>query len=378
MRSMLTRLVGCGRLRPAEWAASDARSAADAAGDWSAVSERPATATSLAAHTSSMAGKPSSTFYNRLAARKVFCSVLVMVVVLASGLTGAAAPKYPTPVGNINDFSGVLTADDEANLNALVASVLEQTGVTFAVAIVDNTGGESLEFYAANLYEEWGIGEKGKDEGLLILLVMEDRTLKAEVGYGLEPVITDRRAGECLDLMLPYFREGEYGKGLYAGLMRAAEYVAKDRGITLEVKPVTEDYGDVYTGAPDPSSLAWLGLLLGAPMALVGLLIWRGNRCPRCKARLNVVDRVIQQATYQVGGIAAKVYHCARCGYHAEKTYRTGPLSRTGTGGIPMGPGPFFGGGFWGRGGSGRGGGFSGPRGFGGGRSGGGGASRKW
>ncbi len=314
----------------------------------------------------------------RSQAKRLLILVLLGVAVFASGTTRAFAASYPKPVGNVNDFVGVLSTNDEANLNALVGAVLEQTGVTFAIAIVDNTGGESLEYYAANLYEEWGIGAKGQDEGLLILLVMDDRDLKAEVGYGLEPIITDRRAGECLDLMTPYFKDGEFGKGLYAGLMRAAEYVAKDKGVVLDVTAVSEDYRDVYAGRRNPVSIGWLGLLLGAPLAAVGLLISRRYRCPRCKSRLSVVDRVIQRATYETGGIAAKVYHCPRCGYHDERNYRTGPLSRPGSGGIPTGPGPFFGGGFWGRGGSGRGGGISGPRGFGGGRSGGGGASRKW
>ena len=107
-----------------------------------------------------------------------------------------------------------------------------QTGVTFAAAIIEDHGDESIEEYAVHLYETWGIGKKGEDKGLLVVVSMAEHDLRAEDGYCLEPVITDARAGDVLDEMIPYFREGEYGKGLYAGLLVAADYVAKDAGVT--------------------------------------------------------------------------------------------------------------------------------------------------
>lgn len=298
---------------------------------------------------------------------------------LVSGCAAAASPAYPRPEGNINDFARVLSNDDKANLDALVDAVLKGTGVTFAVAIVEDHGDESIEMYAADLYEEWGIGEKGEDRGLLIVVSMEDHDLRAEVGYGLEGVINDARAGECLDKMIPYFRDDEYGKGLYAGLLHAAQYVAKDAGVALDVRPVTEDYRDVGSGSSPWSALTvgLLALFVGLPLLGVAAFAARGRRCPRCRARLSVTDRVVQGATYEAGGLAMKVLHCSKCGYHDERPYRTARLSRPFKGGgIPPLGGPFWGGGLGG--GKSKGGGFSGPRGFGGGRSGGGGASRKW
>lgn len=282
---------------------------------------------------------------------------------------------YPKATGNINDFAGVLTQEDKSNLEALVTAVLDQTGVTFAVAIVKNHGDESIEEYAVHLYEAWGIGKKGEDKGLLIVVSMDEHDLRAEVGYGLEPVITDARAGDVLDKMIPYFRDGEYGKGLYAGLLVAADYVARDAGVTLDLKAESKEYEDFYVESPD-MPFGFLALFLGLPVLAIAYFAIRGRRCPRCKGRLTVTDRVVQQATYDAGGIARTVLHCPKCGYHEEKERRISKLQRPPTGGgFPLGPGPFWGGS--GRGG-GSSGGFTGPRGFGGGRSGGGGASRRW
>lgn len=298
-------------------------------------------------------------------------TAVTFVVVAASSVYAA----YPKATGNINDFAGVLTGEDKANLEALVNAVLDQTGVTFAVAIIEDHGDESIEEYAVHLYETWGIGKKGEDKGLLVVVSMAEHDLRAEVGYGLEPVITDARAGDVLDEMIPYFREGEYGKGLYAGLLVAADYVAKDAGVTLDLKAKTKEYEDFYV-EPRGVPLGLLALFLGLPVLAMTYLAVRGRRCPRCKSRLTVTDRVIQQATYDAGGIAKTILHCPKCGYHDEKERRISKLQRPGAGGgFPLGPGPFWGGS--GRGGRSSGG-FTGPRGFGGGRSGGGGASRKW
>ena len=286
-----------------------------------------------------------------------------------------AAPTYPDAVGNVNDFAKVLSNDDKANLDALIDSVLKQTGATFAVAILGDHGDESVETYAVKLYEKWGIGTKGEDKGLLLLVTMLEHDMRMEVGYGLEAVVTDRRAGESLDKMIPYFQKNQYGKGLYAGLLNAAQYVAKDAGVDLNIKPATKDYETVAT---DGRSLpiALLSAVIAVPLIVATFFGLRGHKCPKCKSRMVVTDRVVQGATYDAGGMALKIYHCPKCGYHDEKPFRTSRLTKPGGGMPPFGPGPFFGG--FGRGGKGGGGGFSGPRGFGGGRSGGGGASRKW
>lgn len=322
-------------------------------------------------------GNPGANLFARKAAA-IVVAALVAFVFMSNAVSPAAAlaaAAYPNAVGNVNDFASVLSTNDKANLNALIGAVLKQTGTTFAVAVVKDHGDESLEAYAANLYEKWGIGQKGKDKGLLVVVSMQEHGLRAEVGYGLEPVITDARSGECLDKMIPYFQKNEYGKGLYAGILLAAQYVAKDAGVILEVKAATRDY-EPLVKKPSAMPVGLIAAILGVPLIIASFFAAVGKRCPKCRGRMTTTDKIVQGATYDAGGLAMKIYYCPKCGYHDERPYRTSRLGKpVDSGGFPPIGGPFWGGG------SGRGGGkggFSGPSGFGGGRSGGGGASRKW
>lgn len=331
----------------------------------------------------------------------VFHLAIFMVMtspVLCSGLSGAAMVSrlpanqdfltassgssndlYPEPIGNINDYAGVLSDADVESLQNLVDVVLQQTGVTIAVVIVEDHGEESLEMYAANLYERWGIGQQGEDTGLLVLLSMEEREVRMEVGYGLEPVITDGIAGECLDVMVKYFEDGDYGRGLYEGLLHAAQYITESQGVELD--PSVDYEQPVPTvGFRQLAALGVVGALI-LVFALSAYFMNRKRRCPRCKSKLVYTDKVVQQATQSTPGLVVKIAKCPVCGYHKENTYRINPVASSSGLGGPLPPSTRTGtgsGGFFRGGGGGSAGRSSGPKGFGGGRSGGGGASRKW
>ena len=99
--------------------------------------------------------------------------------------------------------------------------------------------------YAADLYKQLGVGPKKDDRGVLLLVAPNDRRYRVEVGYGLEPVINDARAGDAGRLMAPYFRQGDYSSGITAGAWQLAKYVADDKGVTLtgapQLRPVRQE-----------------------------------------------------------------------------------------------------------------------------------------
>jgi len=146
------------------------------------------------------------------------------ICVVASTCAWAAIPA--TPQGWVSDFAGILSEDTKAQISGLIDDVKRSTGAEIAVVTVTSLEGMSVEEYAVRLFEEWGIGEEEKDNGVLFLIAPNERTVWIEVGYGLEPIITDGRAGGILDeAVVPFFKAGDYNQGILQGSRRIAALV---------------------------------------------------------------------------------------------------------------------------------------------------------
>jgi uncharacterized protein len=147
-------------------------------------------------------------------------------------------PELTRPV---NDFAGVIDAESEAALDSLIRSLQHASGDVVVVAAIETVRPYAdIREYAVKMFENHGrgIGQKGRDNGLLVLLAVKDRNVWVEVGYDLEEFITDGFAGEVSRRdMAPAFRRGEYGAGLLAGVSRIVERVAERRNVTLQGVP---------------------------------------------------------------------------------------------------------------------------------------------
>ncbi|MEW6610885.1 MAG: YgcG family protein [Patescibacteria group bacterium] len=144
--------------------------------------------------------------------------VLAMtLVVLPFAVIQAAT--YPSPQSFVTDAAQLLTSEEKQTLEATLSDFKQQTGDEIAVVTIPSLEGEPIEDYAVKLFEQWGIGQKEKDNGLLILVAKEDRAVRIEVGYGLEPVINDAKAGRIIrDIMAPAFQKEQYGAGLQSAV----------------------------------------------------------------------------------------------------------------------------------------------------------------
>ncbi len=137
---------------------------------------------------------------------------------VASGATRAFAQDLPEPLGRVSDFADVIPADTEAGLEDALRLAEEETTVEIAIVIVRDLGGRDINDYAVRLFEKWGIGQRGEDNGLLFITAIAEREVWIEVGYGLEPYITDGRAGRILDEeVLPGFSEDNFALGIVNG-----------------------------------------------------------------------------------------------------------------------------------------------------------------
>lgn len=141
----------------------------------------------------------------------------------------ASAVEYPSPVGYVNDFAGMLTPEEEARLNSEITAIEKSTTVEIAIVTVDSLQGVSVEEYAVKLFEKWGIGKKASDNGLLILVAKNEREYRIETGYGLEGSINAATAGRIgRDIIEPNFRDGRYGTGLYEAVREIRGLVEND------------------------------------------------------------------------------------------------------------------------------------------------------
>jgi uncharacterized protein len=176
----------------------------------------------------------------------------------------ALAQTFPKPSGHINDFAGVLSAPAKQQLENLAIELRQKTGAQVAVAIVQSLEGDTVENYANLLAEQWGVGDQ-QDRGILLLLAVQDRRIRLEVGYGLEPVLPDGRVGEILESATPALRSGDYDNAVAGIVAQTARVIAEDAGAQLSGIP---RQAPVSRGRRRGLPGGWLTLLLILPFLL--------------------------------------------------------------------------------------------------------------
>lgn len=197
---------------------------------------------------------------------------LLSLCLLAAAAAATIPPRPSGPGARpIVDAAGVLSAEQFARLDATLGDLYRKTGVTAGVLTVTSIAPDTIEDYAVRAFADWRLGREGKDDGLLLVVAVEDRRVRLETGYGIEGTLPDGRVGELLDrYALPHFREGRYGDGIVAVMEAAAAILA------AEAPP------DPPAGAPPAGSRGldprWLILLFLAAVLLARLLGGQGGR----------------------------------------------------------------------------------------------------
>ncbi len=151
--------------------------------------------------------------------------------------TSAEKLKDIHPTGYVTDLAHVINADAKARLESLCTELEQKTGAQMAIVTVLSLEDETVEQYGNELYKQLGVGGKKDNRGVLLLVAPTERKYWTEVGYGLEPVINDARAGDAGRLMRSYFLQGNYSAGIEAAAWQLAKFVAADRGVTLTAAP---------------------------------------------------------------------------------------------------------------------------------------------
>ena len=227
-------------------------------------------------------------------------ALLLGAVILFSPLAAEKVEEVidPRRAGNgfVTDGGGVLGPEYIRLIDGICRDLQAKTTIELAVVTVGDFGGTTSEDFAEKLFRRFAIGAAGKDNGLLLLCARDDRTVRLEVGYGLESMITDAQASSILDMnSVPYLRQGLFGRGLFLSARELARSAAAASGAALYITDPSPWPEQVKPPAPlvSPAPVKKKGwdplrasMLFAAGLLALGLLgiLWTLSRLKRAKA----------------------------------------------------------------------------------------------
>lgn len=163
--------------------------------------------------------------------------VLLLFAPLAFSVGAATIPEKP--LNYVTDLAGIVDNTAENQLNRYLKELEQKTTAQIAVLTINSLEGASLEDFSLTVaHDKWKLGQKGKDNGVLLLIAFKDRKYRIEVGYGLEGVLPDSLVGSIgRQLLVPHFKKGQFSKGIFETTLALAQTVAKDAGTQITGMP---------------------------------------------------------------------------------------------------------------------------------------------
>ncbi len=202
-----------------------------------------------------------TTSKERVRALFVICYLLFVI----SSASHAFAQTLPKPTGRVNDFANVIDPAVEAEIDRRLDLLEQKTSSEIAVATIKSLDGMSSSDYANRLFKEWGVGQAKTDNGVLVVVAIDDRDMAIEVGYGLEGVLPDGLAGQIIrDDFTPRFRDGDYSAGIRNGVMRLADVVEKQQVLT------PDELAQFNAGSASPPLSLFIGVLFFGVFVAIG------------------------------------------------------------------------------------------------------------
>ncbi|MFP6626389.1 MAG: TPM domain-containing protein [Deltaproteobacteria bacterium] len=192
-------------------------------------------------------------------------TALAILLAMPPGASATVGPPVPPLSGPIVDQARVLGEPHRSAIAGLALELKQKTGVEIAVLSVKSVAPLDIFSYGMRVAEAWGLGEAGKDNGLLLLIAIKEQRIRFFTGYGLEGILPDGKTGAILDThVMPRIKGGDIGGGIYAGVRAAAEIIAADAGVKLSGRPLATPGGRVRRRGTNPFMLGYL-LFFGLP-----------------------------------------------------------------------------------------------------------------
>lgn len=177
------------------------------------------------------------------------------------------APKYQ---GYVTDLGGVLSVSQKQSLEGYSKQLQIKTGIQVATVIIPELKDKwTVDEYANRLFEAWGVGQKGQDNGVLFVVALKEKKMRIEVGYGVEAVIPDGKAGAIMDTyIVPYFKEGHLQKGIVSGHLSLISVIAEASNVQITSSQSRETRVATREFTRGESLLFWL-VIMGVVFGMI-------------------------------------------------------------------------------------------------------------
>lgn len=182
------------------------------------------------------------------------CFTVFLCLIAYTAFAEISIPSRP--VNHVVDLAGIINADMEAGLNRYLLELEQKTTAQMVILTINSLEGESIEDLSIQIaHDKWKLGQKGKDNGVLFLISLNDRKYRIEVGYGLEGVLPDSLVGSLgRNILVPFFKKGDYSNGIFAAALAMANEIASDSGVKINGMPTIKP-GIQQTRKDKPASL---------------------------------------------------------------------------------------------------------------------------
>jgi uncharacterized protein len=217
--------------------------------------------------------------------RKTCSLILVFMLVLSLGVTVtfAATPEPPpTPQQPVVDLAGIIKPDVQSRLNALLRTLEKKTGAEFVILTVTSLDGEGIESFTLSMAERWKLGKKGRDNGMLLTVALNDKKYRFDTGYGLEGLLPDSYLGTVgREQLRPFFRKGDYSTGILNAATVIAKKIADEKKVELgETPAVVQPPAEAKKAGKKSLDLTTMMLIGAGVFVLFGILarLFRSGR----------------------------------------------------------------------------------------------------
>lgn len=197
--------------------------------------------------------------------KKNFCKRFAALAIFMCLCSIAGAQEVPVPHRYVEDRAGIINDLAEKSMNGYLQELEQETGAQLIVLTIDTTGGIPIETYAIELATKWKLGQKGKDNGVLVVVAKNDRSYRIEVGYGLEGTLPDSLCGTVgRTYFVPNFEKGLFSDGIYQGVVILINKIAEESGTKITGMPNMADLRKKSSGRQNPY-FSLIFLLMIAP-----------------------------------------------------------------------------------------------------------------